>query len=99
MGAHVTKLNRPALEKLTLYREVVLLGVRRVRLQRRAGKRGQVDRTVGCRAAIVQTRLTLIVNKDWTDSRIINVQRPGAADASQSGKMTPRGYIRGRDTR
>ena len=28
MGAHITNLNSPAVEQLTLYREVVLLGVR-----------------------------------------------------------------------
>src|SRR6185503_812481 len=73
MRAHVADFRCPTTANLALEREVVLLRVRRVGVERRTGERGEIDGAVRRRAAVVKTALSGCVNKDRGDVRIVRV--------------------------
>ena len=77
----VTYFSRPTPPQFSLQRQVELLRVRRVRVNRSAGKRCEIDNAVGCGTTIVQTPLSVLVNKDWTDVGVVDVQWSNTADA------------------
>src|SRR5205823_693878 len=79
----VTKFHCPALKEFTLDGQIVLLRVRRVSLSWSAGERRQVDRAIGRRPAIVETGLSLFINEDRCDARIVDVEWSRPANAPQ----------------
>src|SRR5258705_8782533 len=64
MRSYVADLNCPPFGDLALQCEVVLLSVRRVSIERCAGKRCQIDRAVSRSASVVKTSLAGRVYKN-----------------------------------
>src|SRR4029450_3164629 len=54
VSANVTGFDCPTALQLALDGQVPLLSVRRISITRRTSKRRQIDRTVSCRAAVIQ---------------------------------------------
>ena len=82
MGTDIANFYSPTSSNLTLDRKVPLLSIRSVGLHGRSRERRQIDRAVRGGASIIQTRLSLIVHEDWSDSWIIDVQRTRTANPS-----------------
>ena len=82
MGTDIANFYSPTSSNLTLDRKVPLLSIRSVGLHGRSRERRQIDRAIRGRSSIIQTRLSRIVYENWSDKRIVNVQRTRAANTS-----------------